>query len=68
MLVNQYFPSVEVWQRAEEDRENPKAWHYRHYSADESVELTSLNIQLAMADIYQNLRFEEEEEEAEMPG
>lgn len=63
VLVNQYFPYVEVWQRNAEDAENPRAWHYRHYSMDETVELVSLNLQLAMAEIYQDLIFEGEEEE-----
>src|SRR6266851_2482972 len=30
VLVNQYYPYVEIWQRDEEHPENPHAWHYRH--------------------------------------
>lgn len=62
VLVNQYWPYVEIWQRNEEHPENLKAWHYRHYGAGETVELTSLNIQLTMAEIYQDLDFADEEE------
>lgn len=43
--------------------ENPHVWLYRHYGPDETVELPSLNIQLAIEDIYQNLNFEDVEEE-----
>lgn len=63
VLVNQYFPSVEVWQRNVEHAENPHTWLYHHYGPSEMVELSSLNIQLAMEDIYQGLNFEDVEEE-----
>ncbi len=63
VLVNQYFPSVEVWQRDAEHPENPHTWVHHHYDPDETVELSSLNIQLTMEDIYRNLNFEDVEEE-----
>src|SRR5262249_54893386 len=63
VLVNQYFPLVEVWRRNEEHPDNLAAWHYIRYSASQLVELSSLNLQLAMDDIYQGLNFEEEEDE-----
>jgi Uma2 family endonuclease len=63
VLVNQYFPSVEVWQRNAEHPENPHAWLYRRSGPDEVVELASLNVQLAMSEIYQDLDFSEDEEE-----
>ncbi|HXR65199.1 MAG TPA: hypothetical protein VN729_04720 [Ktedonobacteraceae bacterium] len=63
-FLNQYFPSVEVWQRNEEHPENPNVWLYRrYYGPDETVRLTSLNLQLTMADIYQDLHFEQKEAE-----
>ena|SRR5579885_2120278 len=62
VLVNQYLPYVEVWQRNVDDPENPKAWLLRHYDAEEAVELASLNIHLAMTEIYQGLDFSDEEE------
>lgn len=65
VLVNQYFPSVEVWQRNAEHPENPHAWLYRHYGPDETVELSSLNIQLTMEDMYRGLNFEGVEEDNE---
>ncbi len=67
VLVNQYLPYIEVWQRNEELPDNPKAWHYRHYGPGEIVDLISLNIQLTMAEIYQDLNFaaDEEEDDAE---
>lgn len=65
VLVNQFLPYVEVWRRNEEQPENPKAWHHRRYNEDEVVELVSLNIQLAMEEIYQGLDFSEEEDEDE---
>ena len=65
VLVNQFSPYVEVWQRNEENPDNPKAWHYCHYREDETVELASLNIQITMAEIYQDLNFEQGEENSE---
>ena len=62
-LVNQYVPYVEVWQGNDEQPDNPKAGHYRHYGPDEETELFSLDIRLAMAEIYQDLDFAEDEEE-----
>lgn len=63
MLVNQFLPYVEVWQRNEEHPDNPKAWHCRHYGPGEVVELVSLSIQILVAEIYQDLEFAETEEE-----
>lgn len=65
VLVNQFLPYIEIWQRDEEQPDNPKAWHYRHYGADEMIELVSLNIQIAMSEIYQGLDFTEEEDDDE---
>ena len=63
VLVNQYLPYVEIWQRNEEYPDNPKAWLYRHYGPDEIVELASLNIQLPIEEIYRDLDFKEDEDE-----
>lgn len=63
VLINQFAPHVEVWQRNNELPENLHAWYYRHYGPGEIVELASLNIQLAMQEIYQDLNFDEEDEE-----
>jgi hypothetical protein len=43
---------------------NPNAWLYRRfYGPDETVKLASLNLKLTMADIYQDLHFDQKEEE-----
>lgn len=63
VLVNQYFPHVEVWLRNAEHPENLHAWSCHHYGPDETVTLSSLNIQLAMEEIYRGLSFEDEEED-----
>lgn len=65
VLVNQFLPYVEIWRRNEEQPDNPKAWHYRHYGPDETIELVSLNIQIAMEEIYQGLDFADEEDDDE---
>lgn len=63
VLISQFARRVEVWQRNEEHPENPKAWQYRPYGPEDTVELASLGIQLEMDDIYQDLDFDEEEED-----
>lgn len=63
VLVNQYLPYVEVWQRDENQPENLKAWSNRHYGAGEAVELVSINIQIPVEDIYLDVDFAEEDEE-----
>ena len=63
MLVNQYLPYVEVWQRNEDQPENPKAWLNRHYSSGEAVELISIDIRIPMEEIYLDVDFAEEDEE-----
>lgn len=63
VLVNQYLPYVEVWQRDENQPENPKAWSNRHYGAGEAVELVSITIQIPVEDIYLDVDFAEEDEE-----
>ena len=65
VLVNQYLHYIDVWQRNDEQPDNPRAWHYRHYGPGETVELISLNIQVAIAEFYQNLDFSTDEEEDE---
>ncbi|HEY1351671.1 MAG TPA: Uma2 family endonuclease [Ktedonobacteraceae bacterium] len=65
VLVNQYFPSVEVWRRNVEHPDNSHAWLHRHYGPHEMVELPGLDLQLAMEDIYRNLHFEDMEEDLE---
>ncbi len=56
VLVNQFAPYVEIWRRDEEDE---AAWHYMHYGEGEEVEFVSLDVRLAMQDIYQQVNFDE---------
>jgi hypothetical protein len=60
VLVNQYVPSVKVWQRNVEHPENTLVWLYGH---DETEVLPGLDMQLATEDIYRNLHFADVEEE-----
>ena len=63
VLVNQFMPHVEVYQRSAEDPQNLKAWRSRHYGPDETVALHSLGIELTIEEIYLNLNFEYEDDE-----
>ena len=63
VLVSQFAPLVEVWQRDEAFPDDLKAWHARYYRGDEVVELHSIDLQLAMTEIYRGLDFTEGDEE-----
>ena len=58
VLMSQFAPYVEIWQRNDQDI---TAWHYRHYGPVEIVEINSIDVQIDIADIYQGLDFEEAE-------
>jgi len=62
VLISQFAQYVEVWQRNEEDPNNPKAWHYRHYGPGDTVHLVSLDLQIEVAAFYRGLVFDDEEE------
>jgi len=59
VLLSQFAPYVELWQR---DTEDVIAWHYRHYGPGEIVEIKSITVLIDIADIYQGLDFAEDEE------
>ena len=60
VLASQFAQYVEIWQRDEYDSE---VWHYRHYGANEVVELVSIKVRIAMKEIYRELNFVEVLEE-----
>lgn len=59
VLVSQFAPYVEVWQREEQESAH---WLYRHYGPNETVALYSIDIAIAMKDIYHGLNFAELDE------
>jgi Uma2 family endonuclease len=65
VLVNQFFPLVEVWQREQEQPDNPDTWQCRIYRVDQPVKLASLGLQLEMSEIYRNINFELSEDDEE---
>lgn len=65
VLVNQFFPLVEVWQRDQEQPDNPAAWQCRIYRVDQAVKLASQGLQLEMSEIYRNINFELSEDDEE---
>jgi Uma2 family endonuclease len=62
VLVNQFAQYVEVWQRNEQDPNNPKAWLYRHYGPDDTVDLVSIDVHIEVGAWYRGLVFDDEEE------
>lgn len=62
VLVDQYAPYVQVWQRDEQD---PASWHYRHYGPGEVVNFFSIDIHVEIEELYQDLTFKLEDEDEE---
>jgi Uma2 family endonuclease len=58
VLLSQFAPYVELWQR---DDQASNTWHYRHYGPGEVVEIKSIDVRIDIEDIYQGLDFEEVE-------
>src|ERR1019366_7721030 len=61
VLVSQFAQYVEVWQRNEQDPDNPKEWLYRHYGPGDTVDLVSIDVHIEVAEFYQGLVFDDEE-------
>jgi Uma2 family endonuclease len=61
VLVSQFAQHVEVWQRNEQEPDDPKAWLYRHYEAGDTIELVSIGVHISIDDLYQDLNFIEDE-------
>ena len=61
VLISQFAQYVEVWQRNEQDANNPKAWLYRHYGSGDTVDLVSIDAQIEIAELYRGLVFNDEE-------
>lgn len=56
VLIEQHFPFVEVFYKADE-----KTWQYRVYEQlDQSVQLSSIEVEISMSEIYAGIVFEEE--------
>ena len=54
VLVNQFAPYVEIWQR---DAEEPTQWNYRHYGPDETVAFASIDVHVEIGALYRGLDF-----------
>jgi Uma2 family endonuclease len=63
VLVSQFARYIEVWQRNEQDPNNPKAWLYRHYGSGDTVHLVSIDVQIEVVAFYKGLIFDEGDEE-----
>jgi Uma2 family endonuclease len=65
VLVSQFAQYVEVWQRNEQQPDNPKAWFYRHYGVGDTVDFVSIAVQIEIGEFYRGLEFDEGESEDE---
>jgi Uma2 family endonuclease len=55
LLVSQFAPHVELWTRID-DSEN---WAHTLYGPGDTIALTSVDVEITMAEIYQNVNFDE---------
>lgn len=56
VLVSQFSRHVEIWQRDDKD---VTVWHYRYFTGEGDIEFRSLDVRLSLADIYQEINFNE---------
>lgn len=59
VLVSQFAQHVEVWQRNEQEPDDPKAWLYHHYGVGDTVNLASISVQIEIGEFYRGLEFDE---------
>lgn len=59
VLISQFAQHVEVWQRNEQEPDNPKAWLYRHYGVGDMVDFASIAVQIEIEEFYRGLAFDE---------
>ena len=59
VLVSQFAQYVEIWQRNEQEPDNPKAWSYRHYRPGETIAFVSIAVQIEIGEFYRGLEFDE---------
>ena len=62
VLVSQFAQYVEIWQRDDLDTTQ---WHYRHYSPGETVVFASIDVHVAIEDLYRGLDFTSASEDEE---
>ncbi len=65
VLVSQFAQYVEVWQRNQQEPDNPKGWSYRHYGPGETINFVSIAVQIEIEELYRGLEFDEGEFEDE---
>jgi Uma2 family endonuclease len=63
ILVNQFAPHVQVWQRNEDDPDNVKAWLFRRYGPGDVIELARIHVQIAIEAFYRGWAFDDGGEE-----
>jgi len=56
VLINQFTQIVEVYRCTGEER---STWHYTLYEPDATIELSSIDVYLMMAEIYRGIDFDE---------
>jgi Uma2 family endonuclease len=61
-LVSQFAQYVQVWQR---DIQNVDLWNYRQYGPGEIVEFASIDVHVAIGELYRGLNFALDEEDEE---
>lgn len=58
-LVSQFAQYVEIWQRNEQEPDNPQAWSYRHAGPGDTINFASIAVHIAIGEFYRGLEFDE---------
>ncbi len=62
VLVNQYLPYIQIWQR---DEQNVEMWKHRYYSFGATVEFAGIDVRVEIEELYQGLNFVLDDDEDE---
>ena len=60
VLVSQFTPRIEIWQRNEQ---NVEMWDCRYYGPGEMVEFASIDVCVEIEELYQDLNFALDDDE-----
>ena len=50
VLVSQFAQYVEIWQRNEQEPDNPKGWSYRHYGPGDTRDFASIAVKIEIGE------------------
>ena len=57
VLVSQFAQYVEIWQRNEEEPDDPQAWSYQHYGPGETIDFVTIGVRIEIGEFLSRVEF-----------